>query len=84
MRTIILTFLLFTELGLLLLAMVSVQPAAVSIPAPFFAAPAMAAPFGTPVPIKPAAPPDVALPGNDCPADNVRKQSCESRYVLSI
>jgi hypothetical protein len=79
MRTIIFAFLLFTELGLLLLAMVNVQPATVSTPAPFFAAPAMAAPFGTPVPIKPAAPPD-----NDCPGDNVRKQSCESRYVLSI
>jgi hypothetical protein len=40
------------------------------------AAPATVLPFGIPLPATPAPPPDT-----DCPLDNVRKQSCEPRYV---
>jgi hypothetical protein len=66
------------ELGLLILAVGNMQPSAFSSPLPALAAPAKVLPFGIPLPITPAPPPDT-----DCPSDNVRKQSCEPRYVSS-
>lgn len=78
MRTISFAFLIMLELGLLLLAVGNIQPNTLVTPLPALAAPATVLPFGMPLPITPAPPPDT-----DCPSDNVRKQSCESRYVSS-
>ena len=79
MRTIVFAFLLLVELGLLVLAVANVQPSSfVTTPLPAMAAPGNVLPFGIPLPVTPAPPPDT-----DCPADNVRKQSCEPRYVSS-
>lgn len=77
-RTIIFSFLIMVELGLLLLAVSNMQPNTLSTPLPALAAPAKVLPFSIPPPITPAPPPDT-----DCPSDNVRKQSCEPRYVSS-
>lgn len=78
MRTIVFAFLIMVELGLLVLAVANVQPSSLITPMPALAAPASVLPFGSPLPIKPTPPPDT-----ECPADNVRKQTCESRYVSS-
>jgi hypothetical protein len=78
MRTIVFAFLIMVELGLLVLAVANVQPNTLVTPLPALAAPATVLPFGIPLPVTPAPPPDT-----DCPADNVRKQSCESRYLSS-
>lgn len=78
MRTIIFSFLIIVELGLLLLAVSSMQPSTLVSPLPALAAPAKVLPFGIPLPITPSPPPNT-----DCPSDNVRKQSCEPRYVSS-
>lgn len=78
MRTIIFSFLIMVELGLLILAVGNMQPSTLLAPVPALAAPAKVLPFGIPLPITPAPPPDT-----DCPSDNVRKQSCEPRYVSS-
>jgi hypothetical protein len=77
-RSIIFSFLIMVELGLLVLAVANVQPNTLLTPLPAFAAPASVLPFGLPLPVTPAPPPDT-----DCPTDNVRKQSCESRYISS-
>jgi hypothetical protein len=66
------------ELGLLLLAVSNVQPSTLIAPLPALAAPTKILPFSIPLPITPAPPPDT-----DCPSDNVRKQSCEPRYLSS-
>ncbi len=76
MRTIVFAFLILVELGLLILAVGNVQPTTLIKPLPALAAPATVLPFGIPLPVTPTPPPDT-----DCPADNVRKQSCEPRYV---
>lgn len=78
MRTIVFAFLILVEFGLLVLAVGNIQPANLINPLPALAAPATVLPFGIPLPVKPVPPPDT-----ECPADNVRKQSCESRYVSS-
>lgn len=78
MRTIIFSFLIMVELGLLILAVGNMQPSTLISPLPALAAPAKVLPFAIPLPITPAPPPDT-----DCPSDNVRKQSCEPRYVSS-
>ena len=78
MQTIVFSFLIMVELGLLLLAVSNIQPSTFNSPLPALAAPAKVLPFSIPLPITPAPPPDT-----DCPTDNVRKQSCESRYVSS-
>ncbi len=76
MRTIVFSFLIMLELGLLLLAVSNMQPSTLASPLPALAAPAKVLPFSIPLPVTPAPPPDT-----DCPSDNVRKQSCEPRYV---
>ncbi len=78
MRTIVFGFLMLVELGLLVLGVANVQPNSFVAPVPALAAPVTVLPFGIPLPVTPAPPPDT-----DCPADNVRKQSCEPRYVSS-
>ena len=78
MRSIVFAFLLLVELGLLVLAVANVQSSSFVTPLPAMAAPGTVLPFGIPLPVTPAPPPDT-----DCPADNVRKQSCEARYVSS-
>ena len=75
-RTIIFSFLIIVELGLLILAVGNTQPSTLTSPLPTLAAPVKVLPFSIPLPITPAPPPDT-----DCPSDNVRKQSCEPRYV---
>jgi hypothetical protein len=77
-RTIVFAFLIVVELGLLILAVGNVQPSTLTMPPPALAAPASILPFAVPVPV-----PSSPLPDVDCPADNVRKQSCESRYISS-
>lgn len=78
MRTILFSFLIMVELGLLILAVANMQPSTLITPLPALAAPAKVLPFGIPLPITPVVPPDT-----DCPSDNVRKQSCEPRYISS-
>ncbi|MBV9484360.1 MAG: hypothetical protein JO249_26950 [Acidobacteria bacterium] len=78
MRTIIFAFLIMIEVGLLILAVANVQPNTLASPLPPLAPPATVLPFRIPLPVTPAPPTDT-----DCPADNVRKQSCEPRYLSS-
>ncbi len=78
MRTIVFAVLILMELGLLMLGLGNVQPSTLITPLPALAAPATVLPFGIPLPITPAPPPNT-----DCPVDGVRKQSCESRYLSS-
>ena len=78
MRAIVFAFLILVELGLLVLAAANVSPNSFLNPLPAATAPATVLPFGIPLPLAPAPPPDT-----DCPADNVRKPSCEPRYVSS-
>jgi hypothetical protein len=78
MRTIVFAFLTMVELGLLILAVAKVQPNSLTTPLPALSSPATVVPFGIPLPITPAPPTNT-----DCPADNIRKQSCEARYLSS-
>ena len=79
MRTVLFAFLIMVELGLLMLAVAAVQPSSLITPLPAAVAPTTVLPFGAPLPITPVAP--APPPDPDCPSDNVRRQSCETRYV---
>ncbi|HET7209901.1 MAG TPA: hypothetical protein VFI95_25235 [Terriglobales bacterium] len=79
-RSVVFAFLAVMELGMLMMAVSDIQPNSLELRVPALAAPAKVLPFGIPVPVQPAPLPPQ---DTDCPADNVRKQSCEARYLSS-